>query len=135
MNKPDLALSTFAEAVDAARQSAEWGSQHYPDVDPRDFPYVTHAYCAARAEGWRGTNAERATPTITGRCRTHSEDPHTHMAWGGIFLEKVYEALAKSDPAEMEAWLLQVAAVAQAWINDLHSRRVASPEGDLGTHA
>ncbi|MEY9934267.1 hypothetical protein ABH926_008932 [Catenulispora sp. GP43] len=39
-----------------------------------------------------------------------------------MLLEEVYEALAEVDPAALRAELVQVAAVAAAWVEDIDSR-------------
>lgn len=44
------------------------------------------------------------------------------LTWNLILAEEVYEALAESDPAALRAELVQVAAVALSWINDIDSR-------------
>lgn len=113
--------------VERKRQNARWGEQNHPDVDPRDIPYVSHGYYASRADIWRQVNEERATPSKTvGRCWGHPEEPHTHTAWDGVLLEEVYEALAEEDPAKLRIELVQVAAVATAWIEAI-DRRAAAP--------
>lgn len=45
------------------------------------------------------------------------------LAWDGVLLEEVYEALAERDPARQRAELVQVAAVAVAAIEALDRRR------------
>ncbi|MYW33589.1 hypothetical protein [Streptomyces sp. SID2119] len=121
-------VKDFAEAIDAerTRQLAKFGEQHHPDIEPRDIHAVTHPYYAQRADIWKQVNAERATPSNSGRCLAHCADrggePHTHTAWDGVLLEEVYEALAEPDPAKLRTELIQVAAVCAAWVHDLDSR-------------
>ncbi|MEE4598261.1 hypothetical protein V2J94_41570 [Streptomyces sp. DSM 41524] len=116
--------------AERARQEEKWGEQNHPDVDPRDIPYVTHGYYASHADIWRQVNEERAKPSRSlGRCTGHPEGPHPHTAWDGVLLEKAYEALAEEDPARLRAELIQVAAVAVAWVEAIDRRAAAPAEG------
>jgi hypothetical protein len=45
------------------------------------------------------------------------------ITWRHILLEEVYEALAEEDPAHLRSELVQVAAVATAWIEAIDRRR------------
>ncbi len=119
--------------AERCRQNEKWGEQNHPDVDPRDIPYVTHGYYASRADIWRQVNEERAKPSRSlGRCTGHPEGPHTHTAWDGVLLEEVYEALAEEDPARLRAELIQVAAVAVAWVEAINRRAAAPAEESSG---
>lgn len=51
----------------------------------------------AMADAWKRTNALRVE--------------RGELAWDGILLEEVFEALAEADPAAMRAELVQAAAV------------------------
>ncbi|MFJ2174366.1 NUDIX hydrolase [Streptomyces sp. NPDC087851] len=44
------------------------------------------------------------------------------LAWRDVLLEEAHEALAESDPARLRAELLQVAAVATAWVEAIDRR-------------
>ncbi len=44
------------------------------------------------------------------------------VTWRHVLLEEVYEALAETDAVRLRAELVQVAAVAARWIEDLDSR-------------
>lgn len=91
------------------RQEAKWGEQHHPDViGPGEA--VTAAY-KGMADAYRVINdGATQVPGATN--------------WANILLEEVYEALAEAgaDPATLRAELVQVAAVAVAWIEDIDSR-------------
>lgn len=50
--------------------------------------------------------------------------------WAKILLEEVYEALAESDPDKLAHELVQVAAVATAWLEDLAYRKDTPPADD-----
>jgi hypothetical protein len=94
-------LSVLAEVhQERSRQDAKWGEQNHPDgtgITPSISRYeadVARSECdTAFAEG-RGT--------------------YKH-----ILLEEVYEALAESDKAKLRTELIQVAAVATAWVEKL----------------
>ncbi|MER8158131.1 hypothetical protein [Streptomyces sp. NPDC094472] len=119
--------------AERCRQNEKWGEQNHPDVDPRDIPYVTHSYYASRADIWRQVNEERTKPSRSlGRCTGHPEGPHTHTAWDGILLEEVYEALAEEDPARLRAEMVQVAAVAVAWVEAIDRRGAVAPAEGSG---
>ncbi|MEV5770115.1 hypothetical protein AB0L49_02425 [Streptomyces antimycoticus] len=128
---PDPTRSVLDEVhAERCRQNEKWGEQNHPDVDPRDIPYVTHSYYASRADIWRQVNEERTKPSRSlGRCTGHPEGPHPHTAWDGVLLEEAYEALAEEDPARLRAELIQVAAVAVAWVEAIDRRPAAPAEG------
>jgi hypothetical protein len=107
-----------------ARQDAKWGEQNHPDLDPTDIDIVARNVYAFRAKRWQEINAERAEPTVTTRCRVcpEGDTPHKHTAWDGVLLEEVYEALAEPDPDKRRDELIQVAAVAVAYIEALDRR-------------
>lgn len=113
--------------AERARQDQLWDEQNHPDIDPRDIDVVTHHYAASKADIWRQVNKERATPSRTvGRCSRCPEGLHTHTAWDGILLEEVWEALAEADPAKLRTELIQVAAVAAAWIQAIDRRALGA---------
>lgn len=90
-----------------ARQDEKWGEQHHPDVDPGSLhlDYRTHQ---ASATSWKLINAYRVDKGA--------------LAWDGILLEEAYEAAGEEDTEKKIAELIQVAAVAVCWIEDLKSR-------------
>jgi hypothetical protein len=96
-------VRAFAEAVDAERQRQlrKFGEQHHPDGT--GLPVYEHS-----ARRYRD-HADRAAAS-------------GHLAWRDVLMEEVHEALAESDPAQLRAELVQVAAVCAAWITDLDSR-------------
>lgn len=105
------------------RQDTKWGEQNPPDVNPsRDLRYAgpptvhtTHENYGHDANNWKFINEDRAKEDKT--------------AWDGILLEEVYEALAEADPAKLRVELVQVAAVAVAWIEAI-DRRTAEAEAE-----
>ena len=91
------------------RQDARWGQQNHPDGTGRECDKFSarearDACDRAFREGWPGT-------------------------WAHILREEVAEALAESDPAALRAELVQVAAVAGAWVEAIDRRSsIASKE-------
>ena len=84
------------------RQDAKWGEQNHPNG-------TGHSNQKAQAEIARD------------RC-----DDYFSMgigAWDLILLEEVWEALAESDPEKLRTELVQVAAVAVAWIEAIDRKR------------
>ena len=83
------------------RQDAKWGEQNHPDgtggLDRRN---------AADAQR-RWTNMQAAEKTLT---------------WTDILEEEVAEAVAETDPLAVRAELIQVAAVAAAWVQAIDRR-------------
>lgn len=89
------------------RQQIKWGEQNHPD----------------------GTGPGRRWPALF----SHTMADSAHIAqlqvdheakngvctYGGILLEEVFEAMAESDPMKLRAELLQVAAVAVAWVEKI----------------
>lgn len=87
-------------------QYAQWGQQDHPLTPPDRTLGLLHSRKHQRAADlWKALNAERVK---SGR-----------IAWDGILLEEVYEALAEDDPAKARAELVQVAAVAVAMIESI----------------
>ncbi|MYX88439.1 MULTISPECIES: hypothetical protein [unclassified Streptomyces] len=104
--QPTLAtpgLDRHMAEVDAERQRqlARFGDQHHPDGT--------------------GSTTDRK---LADEARRHCD--HTtrtgQLTWNDILTEEVCEALAESDPGLLRTELVQVAAVALAWISDLDSR-------------
>jgi hypothetical protein len=93
------------------RQDQKWGIQNHPDVsEPDDPDYVAMVVESSmdRAEHWKAENARRVE--------------QGNLSWDGILLEEVYEALAETDPERKAEELIQVAAVAQVWVECIDRR-------------
>lgn len=96
--KTDTVLWDIAE--ERERQDAKWGEQHHKNgTDP------ANEKLADRAKAYNDLQA------ITG-----SGD------WCGILFEEVFEAFAELDDVKLREELIQVAAVAVAWVEDIDSR-------------
>jgi hypothetical protein len=102
MTAPGDVLADIAD--ERRRQDNKWGEQNHPDGTggPHTAAYAAHdkALCDREHRKGRGT-------------------------WLHILQEEVSEAFAESDPAKLRAELVQVAAVAAAWIEAI-DRRAAS---------
>jgi hypothetical protein len=86
--------------AERASQEAKWGEQNHPDgTDPMFASYRESArdMCERRFAAGIGT-------------------------WKDILAEEVAEAHAETDPALLRAELIQVAAVAVAWIEAIDRR-------------
>ncbi len=91
-------------AAERAAQDAMWGLQEHPDgTGPA---YASEADLAKRAV---------ADSAAEGR-----------LTWRHILHEEVLEAFAEDDPDRLRTELIQVAAVAVKWVQDL-DRRATSP--------
>jgi hypothetical protein len=91
-----------AIANERARQDAKWGEQNHPDGT--GGPVMRQQADAARAA-----------------CQYLAKNGGPD--WRAILLEEVYEALAEDDPAKLRAELVQVAAVAAAWVAAIDRRK------------
>ncbi|GLY55369.1 hypothetical protein [Lentzea sp. NBRC 102530] len=81
-----------------ARQDARWGEQNHPYRSP----LTGLDWCRDSVEYWQAANAVRVEIG--------------QLAWDGILLEEVFEALAEQDSDRRIEELTQVAAVAVAMI-------------------
>lgn len=94
-------ISLLAEiAAERARQDAKWGQQNHPD----------------------GTISAWIVYADVARNRCREKADAGSVTWADILREEVYEALAEDDPARLRAELIQVAAVAVAWIEAIDRR-------------
>lgn len=84
------------------RQLTKWGAQHHPD-------------------GTFNTPEFRWQADFD-RAQSDEANEHGTITWRQILQEEVSEAFAEADPAKLRAELVQVAAVAAAWIEDIDSR-------------
>jgi hypothetical protein len=91
-------------ATERAAQDAKWGEQNHPD-------------------GTGGPVMRSEADAMRGRCQFLAD--HGGVDWRAIILEEVYEALAEEDSAKLRTELIQVAAVATAWIEAIDRRGVA----------
>ena len=95
-------LSVFGEIfVERERQDRKWGEQNHPDGSGQ-YPETIDADVAKMA------------------CQDAADGGY--LTWVHILREEVAEAFAETDPVRLRAELLQVAAVAVAWIEAIDRR-------------
>lgn len=95
------------------RQDDRWGEQNHPSF---------FADTRKRGKWWAKVTADRWKEDNTDRAGGGT------LAWDGIALEEVYEALAEDDGPELYAELIQTAAVFANWAECLR-RAGHGPEG------
>lgn len=82
-------------------QDAKWGEQNHPD---------------GTGQGWHSQAASAARKACDLAFRSG------RGTWRHILLEEYAEAMAESDPAKLREELIQVAAVAAAWVEAIDRR-------------
>jgi hypothetical protein len=87
-----------------AAQDAKWGEQNHPD----------------------GTNLQNDGWRTHARTQCQRAAAEGRVTWAPILQEEFVEALAETDPAKLRAELVQVAAVATAWIEAIDRREARS---------
>lgn len=118
-------------AAERTRQDERWGEQNHFGRMPANYPVGDTPNAELAAFHWKNTNAARvAWMNEQGFPRDRN------AAWDGILLEEVYEALAEDDPRALRTELIQVAAVATAWIEAIDRRTSppSSPTSEGNTH-
>ncbi len=88
--------------AERARQDGRWGEQNHPDGT--------------------GSPAQIATGAST-RQDCEAAAARGRLTWCDVLREEVAEAFAESDPQLLRAELVQVAAVAMAWVEHLDRRQ------------
>jgi hypothetical protein len=95
-----------AVVAERERQEVLWGEQNHPDVPPSES-WDRDSFAVA-ANSWKKRNEARAASG--------------ELAWDGILLEEVYEALAEEDPEKLRTELLQSMAVILNWLECISRR-------------
>jgi hypothetical protein len=95
-------------AAERARQDEKWGEQNHPD-GTGDYPEIIDADVARMA------------------CEGAAEGGY--LDWLHILREEVAEAFAESAPDKLRAELVQVAAVAVAWVEAIDRRTPHALDG------
>lgn len=101
----------FDVARERRRQDAKWGQQNHPDGTGPGVYWQFYDYPAAELAGI----IRRATQEAFAQGKG---------TWRDILNEEVAEAFAEDDPAKLRAELIQVAAVAAAWVEAIDRRAV-----------
>ena len=97
--------------IERMRQELKWGEQNHKDgTGPQS--YVLD-YSHMKAE-------ELATAA---RDQTNRYAEVGHVSYADIFLEEVFEAMAEEDQTNLREELVQVAAVAVAWVEKIDRER------------
>lgn len=122
MNAPSCDEATFgvlAEvAAERARQDAKWGKQDYRSVSG-----ITAAWSPdSRAKAY-GIDSEEIA-----KHRCQSRFANGVGTYADIAIEEVAEAICAPDDDARRAELVQVAAVAVAWIEAIDRRRAAEAD-------
>jgi hypothetical protein len=94
-------------AMERTRQNAKWGEQNHPD-------------------GTGGLHHVLAVDDV--RRGVERAAAEGRQNWANVMGEEVAEAFAESDPARLHAELVQVAAVATAWIEAIDRRPAAGSD-------
>lgn len=104
-------------AMERMRQDEKWGEQNHPD-DLTDAWWYGREHHAARTDAFEIPSAVRAKFL----CKTDAD--RGHLSWPRILVEEVAEAVeVVHDPVKLRAELVQVAAVAVAWIEAIDRRK------------
>lgn len=102
--------------TERARQDAKWGEQNHPDgTGPRE----NWGYRELR---WYTSNEEAADII---RTATQLAQRYNSPTWRGILMEEVAEVFAAPDTNALRDELIQVIAVAVAWVECLDRRSPA----------
>ncbi|MEU4781059.1 hypothetical protein [Micromonospora sp. NPDC023633] len=100
-----VVYGVLAEVLDERRrQDAKWGEQNHPDGTARN--------------GW----ADRELADVSRRLCQDAAGLGL-VTWRHILDEEMREVFAEEDPAKLRAELLQVAAVAVAWVEAIDRRQ------------
>lgn len=122
------ATRSVLEEVDLERfeQDEKWGEQNHQDICHRGGMGLATADPVREygplAQKWKHSNGQRVKAHVDQHAYAHMADG-PYLAWDGILLEEVFEALeAIGDDANVREELVQVAAVAVAWIEAIDRR-------------
>lgn len=107
VNPPPAAVTVCSQVIaERARQDAKWGEQNHPD-------------------GTGGGYRQREAIRLRHECDNAAE--LGTVTYAHILEEEVAEALAEEDPIALREELLQVAAVAVAWVEAIDRRNIKAP--------
>lgn len=111
---PPAMVDVLAER---ARQDVKWGEQDHPDgTGPGLIVFGDGAGSLEKRARWRTDTAAR----------------YGRLTYEQILTEEWAEAVAQDDPVKLRAELVQVAAVAIAWVEAI-DRRPDSTKGGVGS--
>lgn len=109
-------LGVFGDvARERVAQDAKWGEQNHPDgTGPDSLPF---AYTGMNLDLRNGAQVAHIF-----RAQVEAQALRRQLTWLDILLEELGEASAEDDPSALRAELVQVAAVAVAWVEALDRR-------------
>lgn len=96
-------------AFERIKQDAQWGQQDWPSVVSRDHPHLVALYYGIPSAD-------------TARRLCQEAYAGDRVTWAHILIEEVAEAVGCLDEKAMRAELIQVAAVAVAWVQAIDRR-------------
>jgi hypothetical protein len=115
-------------AAERRRQDAKWGPQNHPDGTGAHFHWIGKAFADHASADKQTRDVYREWARF--RCQEFAKAGH--VTWENILTEEWAEAMAEEDPAALRAELVQVAAVAVAWIEAIDRRAAATPTTETG---
>jgi len=103
-------------AKERLRQLKKWGKQSHPDG--------TGSWTYPLDIGLQGNFNDYTALDLAKEFTDYTDDVFSgeEGTWRDILLEEVFEALAESDYDKLKTELVQVAAVAAAWVEDIDNR-------------
>lgn len=105
-DKTALVLNEVAQ--ERARQDEKWGEQNHPNLWEKTPELAEQAR----------TYAQR----VAANFKAQNDNPDEPLDWAGILTEEFYEAIGEAEDDRLRKELVQVAAVAVAWIECIDRR-------------
>lgn len=105
-------------AEERDRQNAKWGEQNHPDGTGPDSRPLRPEQGFNFMQG----NVPASLLSDAFKAATDRHAAAGVCTFADILLEEVFEAVAESDPKKLRAELIQVAAVAQQWVEAIDRR-------------
>jgi hypothetical protein len=104
------------------RQDAKWGEQNHPDGTGEHSIPLRRIIFHGPAVSENGDAHYAFGLALMAKQATDQAARAGAVTWSDILLEEVFEALAEDDPVRLRAELVQVAAVAQQWVEAIDRR-------------
>lgn len=111
-------------AEERYRQESKWGQQNHPNGTGPDVWINLDAAGYLRHHGIRAADLSGWATGRTDVAFAHDRGTYEH-----ILTEEWAEALAEDDPVRLRAELIQVAAVAVAWVEKIDRDTLRTPPG------
>jgi len=107
-------------AAERLAQVDKWGHQNHPDGTGSDLRLLDDDGDGSFPAIWQADTNANVRDIARNRCDAmHKAGNGT---WEQILTEEYAEAIAESDPAKLRTELIQVAAVACAWVESIDRR-------------